>query len=320
MTPESQRAREVSLVLGAGGARGLAHIGVLEVLEARGYRVGAIAGSSMGALVGGFFAAGKLGEYRDWACTLERSGVLRLLDFAFGFPGLIKGDRLIGALRELVGDHLIEELPIPYTAVATDLAAQREVWLSRGSLFDAIRASIAIPMLFTPHRVNGRDLVDGGLLAPVPIAVTRSTRADLVIAVDVNAPVRAPRPPVRRATEIEPVVPPEGYRARIAGFIDGITGAFGQDDSDKPVEPPKPGFIDLMSRSLETMQGQMSRMHLAIDPPEVLVRVNRDACLFYEFWRATEMIARGRDAAEAALDALEQYDAPPPEDAQPPHR
>ena len=122
--------KNIALVLGAGGARGIAHVGVIQALEARGYRIAGIAGSSMGSLVGGIYAAGRLNEYSEWARGLERGDVLRLLDFAFGYPGLIRGDRVIGALRELVGDHLIEELPIPYTAVACDVEAQREVWLA----------------------------------------------------------------------------------------------------------------------------------------------------------------------------------------------
>jgi NTE family protein len=299
----------VSLVLGAGGARGLAHIGVVEVLVERGYRFSGIAGSSMGALVGGIHAAGRLNLYRDWACALERTDVLRLLDFSFGFPGLIRGDKLMGALRDLVGDHSIEYLPIPFTAVATDIRAQREIWLNRGPLFDAIRASIAIPMIFTPYRIDGRDLVDGGLLAPVPIAASRQVRSDLVIAVDVNGPpsrpwnAREPRkaPPAPTVTSES-----DGYRARISALIESITSSF-TDARETAVEPEtaKPGLIDLMGRSLDTMQAQISRMQLALDPPELLIRMPRDRCAFYEFWRASELIELGRESTVAALDEYE---------------
>lgn len=290
----------VSLVLGAGGARGLAHIGVIEALQRRGYRIAAIAGSSMGALVGGIHAAGRLRVYRDWVRALERGDVLRLLDFAFGHPGLIKGDRLLGVLKELVGEHTIEDLPTPFTAVATDIGSRREIWLNRGPLFDAIRASIAIPMVFTPHRIRGRELVDGGLLAPVPIAATRLVHADLVIAVDVNARPDAARPP---RADPEPVPDedndePEGYRARISAFIESMLGK-----SDEP--PTQTGLMDLMARALDTMQGQIARMQLAMDPPDLLIRVPHSTCLFYEFWRASELIERGREIAEAALDDFE---------------
>jgi NTE family protein len=298
--------RDIALVLGAGGARGLAHIGAIEVLEARGYRIVAIAGSSMGALVGGIHAAGKLAAYRDWILTLQRSQVLRLLDFAFGFPGLIKGERIIGALREMVGDHQIEDLPIRYTAVATDLATQREVWLNRGSLFDAIRASIAIPMVFTPHAVAGRELVDGGLLAPVPIAATRQTPADLVVAIDVNArsarPLLSPEAGVAEDDTPPPLelVAASGLRARLSAWVESF--------ADKKPAPrrqavARSGMLDLMSNSLDAMQGQLARLQLALDPPDLLIRVPRDSAMFHEYWRAQELVEIGRRAAETALEA-----------------
>jgi NTE family protein len=297
----SEARPRVSLVLGAGGARGLAHIGVIEALQARGYEVAAIAGSSMGALVGGIHAAGRLREYRDWARALERGDVLRLLDFTFGHPGLIKGDRVLGVLKELVGNHAIEELATPFTAVATDIGSRREVWINRGPLFDAIRASIAIPMIFTPHRLHGRELVDGGLLAPVPIAATRMHPAELVIAVDVNARPDSVRLPAASAEAPSEAVEEEqagSYRARISAFLENLLGKAEEG-------PPQPGLVDLMSRALDTMQGHISRMQLAMDPPDLLIRVPHNACLFYEFWRAGELIERGREIAEAALDDFE---------------
>jgi NTE family protein len=299
----AEAATQVALVLGSGGARGLAHIGVIEELEAAGFQIAAIAGASMGALVGGIHAAGRLADYRDWVGALERGDVLRLLDFAFGHPGLIKGERLIGVMRELVGDHRIEELPIPFTAVATDLATQREVWLNRGPLFDAIRASIAIPMVFTPHRIGGRELVDGGLLAPVPIAATRQNQADLVIAVDVNDRVPVALRNLRRqhAAAAKPAPVPavvdESLRARIGQLMDSLF-------DKRPAVPAQPGLLDLMSRSLDTMQAQLSRLQLALDPPDLLIRVPRDTCMFHEYWRAAEVIDVGREAARHALQSL----------------
>lgn len=291
----------IGLALSAGGARGLAHVGVIEVLVEHGYRIGTIAGSSMGALVGGIYAAGRLDEYRDWACQLERRGVVRLLDFAFGSPGFFRGDRVIGALREMVGDHRIEDLPISFTAVATDLHAQREVWLTRGLLFDAIRASIAIPMVFTPHTVDGRELVDGGLLAPLPIAPTRMSKVDWVIAVDVNS---RSTPPFTRQTgpRIDPPEPPAqiepaSLTARLRDWIDGAP-----DLPTPPNKKPSAGLMELMSKSLDTMQARMARMQLALDPPDLVIKVPGDAALFYEFWRGKELIELGRCCALAALE------------------
>lgn len=302
MATEPKRKR-VALVLGAGGARGLAHIGVIEALEARGYEIGAIAGSSMGALVGGIHAAGQLAAYRDWVETLERGDVLRLLDVTFGASGFIRGERVIATLRDLVGVHRIESLPIPFVAVATDLATQREVWFQQGPLFDAIRASIAIPMVFTPHEVNGRELVDGGLLAPLPVAATRAFHCDSVIAVDLNA--RAPRLPVEVATapvEAREPSTPNGWRERVAAWF---TPSNEDDTRGLPGPLGGGGFgavLDLMSRAMDTMHSQITRVHLAQDPPDLVIRIPRESASFYEFWRAKDLRQLGRDLAEQALD------------------
>jgi NTE family protein len=296
----------VALVLGAGGARGLAHIGVIEAIEARGLRIAAIAGSSMGALVGGIYASGQLPAYRDWALALTRTDVFRLLDFGIGRPGLFTGDRLMGELQEIVGQHRIESLPIPFTAVATDLRAQREVWLTRGSLFDAIRASMAIPLVFTPVRMEGRELVDGGLLNPVPIAAMRQALADVVIAVDVNARgANVPDHGSRRASDRSRESARAPVEASIEEDVEKETAGsmFAQWFTRKAAQQAQTGLIDLMARSLDTMQGQLSRMQLAFDPPDILVRVSRESSFFYEFWRTRELIDIGRKQADHALDA-----------------
>lgn len=287
----------VSLVLGSGGARGLAHIGVIEVLEARGYRIQAIAGSSMGALVGGIHAAGKLPQYRDWARALQTFDVLRLVDWTLTGGGFIKGERVIAALRDLVGDVQIETLPIAFTAVATDLDRQSEVWLSRGPLFDAIRASIAIPGLFTPHVVHGRRLVDGGLLNPLPIAPTLRDLTDITVVVNVNGPDEHEPPPPPAPRE-----PANGYTQKIGQFFEGL---FTRREAG-PVPPPEPGWRDYLSRSLETMQYAITRMKMATHDPDVVIDIPRNAAMFYEYQRTDHMVAIGRRKAERALDAFER--------------
>lgn len=288
----------VSLALGAGGARGLAHIGVIQVLERHGYAIRAIAGSSMGAVVGGIYAAGKLDAYLDWVIALERFDVLRLVDWTLTGAGLIKGERVIGALRELVGEAMIEQLPIAFTAVATDLDREREVWLSRGPLFDAIRASSAIPGLVAPFQLQGRTLVDGGLLDPLPIAPTLRDLTDFTIAVDVNAPAEDLAPP---GATVGPDARP-GYAARIGEFLEGLIG------KSEERAPPPPGWRDLIARSLDTMQGAITRLKLATHEPDLIIQVPRNACAFYEFYRAREMVALGAQRAEAALAKFDTSD------------
>ena len=161
----------VSLVLGSGGARGLAHIGVIRALEEAGvFEVRSVSGSSVGALIGAMYAAGKLNEYEEWVRTLTTRDIWGLLDFSFTWSGLFKGDKLMSKMQEMLGDVLIEDLPVAFTAVATDVDRRREVWLDRGSLYEAVRASIAIPGFFTPVVRDNCVLVDGGLLSPLPIA------------------------------------------------------------------------------------------------------------------------------------------------------
>lgn len=302
--------KQISLVLGAGGARGLAHIGAIEVLLEHGYEITAVAGTSQGALVGGIFAAGKLEEYAEWAKTLQRGDVIRLLDIAFGHPGFIKGERVIGALRGLVGEHRIEDLPIPFTAVATDLYAQREVWLDDGLLFDAIRASIAIPMVFTPHTLHGRELVDGGLVSPVPLATMRRHPGRPVIAVDVNGAPRTSRKPVVRpdpevlaaAYGIEEAPDPDADAEdhSLGQRMSALWEEFKQRRAAQAV-PDGPGLMELMSRAMDTMQARISRLQIALDPPDLLIQIPRDCAFFYEYWRAGDLIKVGRRAAEAAL-------------------
>ncbi|WP_017939289.1 patatin-like phospholipase family protein [Zestomonas thermotolerans] len=178
--------KRVALVLGSGGARGYAHIGVIAELEARGYEIGCIAGCSMGAVVGGIYAAGKLDAYRAWIESLDYLDVLRLLDVSFRL-GAIRGEKVFGRIREMVGEINIEDLPIPYTAVATDLTNQQEIWFQEGCLHQAMRASAAIPSLFTPVILGNRMLIDGGLLNPLPIIPVVSSHCDLIIAVNLNA-------------------------------------------------------------------------------------------------------------------------------------
>jgi len=289
-SPRSGKGVTISLVLGGGGARGLAHIGVIQWLTENGYDIRSIAGSSMGALVGGIYAAGKLGVYAEWVMALERLQVLRLLDPAFGRDGLFKGERIIGVLRELIGDRVIEELPVSFTAVATDLDTGEEVWLHEGRLFDAIRASIATPMVFTPFVYGARTLLDGALVNPLPIGPTLNDRTDLTVAVNLSGAVEARPAPVAST----PPAAGNGYRQRIRAFIDSLHPA-------REAMPPSRGMFDVAIASMQTMQDTITRLKLAAYTPSVTVDIPRNACGYYEFWRAAELIELGRERAGQAF-------------------
>ena len=283
----------ISLVLGAGGARGLAHIGVIRELERRGYRIEAIAGSSMGALVGGIYGMGELESYAEWVGGLDQTDVLRLLDWTLAGGGLIRGRRIIDKLRELTGESDIEHLGIDFTAVAVDLDRGREVWMNRGSLFDAIRASIAIPGVFTPHHYRGRTLVDGGLLNPVPVAPTLSTVTDLTVVVDANATAVEP-PPLAAPAEDDTA---GGRLEMLRDFLGS------RDDNTRPAVDTPPGLSAVLSRSLETMQAAITRHHLAVFRPDVVIGIPKNACMVHEFHRARPMIDLGRRLTAEALDS-----------------
>jgi len=280
-------------VLGSGGARGLAHIGVIDRLEGNGYDIRSIAGSSMGALVGGVYAAGKLDVFTRWVSSLRRLDVLRLLDLSFGSPGLLKGERVIRVLKELIGDRNIEDLPVPFTAVATDVGSGKEVWLSRGSLFDAIRASIAIPMILVPHVIDGRALVDGGLISPIPIAPTLRDHTDLTVAVHASAAPREDLPVPEWGPEPEEDEP-DDFRQRVVRFVAHLTEHRGVRKEDL-------GLFEILFRSMDTMQDRIARFQLASYSPDVVIEIPRDLCTFYEMYRAEELIRIGREKAEAAL-------------------
>lgn len=297
----STESRSVSLVLGSGGARGLAHIGAIRALEERGFRIESIAGSSMGALVGGMHAAGRLDDYAEWVSKLEQSDVFKLVDWTLSGGGLIRGDRIIKRLKDMVGDARIEDLPIDFTAVAVDIEQGREIWLSKGSLFDAIRGSIAIPGLFTPHRYQGRLLVDGGILNPVPVAPTMRSLCDLTVVVNVNGPISASRlrADAKRTEEVIETSDDSTLTERVRRFFNDLIERDGS-----AVEESEPGLAAMLMKSLETMQEVITRQHLAVFRPNLVVEVPKDACMIHEFHRADELIDLGYRRTIKALDRL----------------
>ncbi len=322
--------RRVALALGAGGARGYAHIGALQVIEERGFEVVAVAGTSMGALVGGLAAAGRLDAYTEWVTGLTQYDVWRLLDMNLGGGGAIRAERIFAKVGEILDGTLIEDCAIPFTAVATDLNHRREVWFQRGPMATAIRASVAIPSLVTPIVVDGRLLVDGGLMNPVPIEPTAAVMSDLTVAVSLQAghstgmPVAPVRSPGVTGTVAGSV---RSLTHRVSALIGGgshdtTTDAPAREDvaedvapvtegGGSPATPSAPGYtsapkdlasMEIFNRSFDTMAALITRYRMASNPPDVLVSVPSDACRTMDFHRASEMIALGRELTEQALD------------------
>jgi NTE family protein len=288
--------KTVSLVLGSGGARGLAHIGVIHWLEEHDYDIRSISGSSMGALIGGVYACGKLDVYEEWARAISKLDIVKLLDISWGKQGLVEGERIMTALKELLGEYRIEDLPIKYTAVAADIKREKEIWLKEGSLFDAIRASISLPLFLTPFEMNGVKLLDGGILNPVPIAPTFEDHTDLTIAVNLGAPpTQRSRPEQKTTAEVEDAPATDSVRAKINKFIEDLTSPFQSDDSDSWQ------MLSIANQTFDAMQGAIARQKLAAYPPDHTIMIARNACGTMDFDRADEMIKLGYETAADQL-------------------
>jgi len=287
--------KTISLVLGSGGARGYAHIGVIEELLAQGYEIKSIAGSSMGALIGALYTCGKLEAYKEWTLTLDIFEVAKLLDFSFTGTGIIQGDKVFHIIEEMIGDIMINDLPIPYTAVATDIMKQKEVWIQKGRLIDAIRASVAIPTIFTPKKIEERYLIDGGVLNPLPIAPTVADDTDMTIAVNLSAKI----------TKDYRLKIPKKEREKESGmekvFFEMAQKAEELFAREKKSTFDKMGMFDIMGRTIDIMQNAVLDCKMAGYSPDIIIGIPNDACGFYEFNRAYEMIELGRMIAREHL-------------------
>ena len=309
----ARRAPRLGLALGSGSARGWAHIGVLQALEEEGIRPDVVCGASIGALVGAAYAGGELDRFSDWVQGLGVRDVFGFMDFNLS-GGMLKGEKLLNFWRRNFADFDIEDSPMLFGAVATDLHSGAEVWLRQGSIADAVRASIALPGLFTPvMREDGRLLVDGGLVNPVPASLARALGADIVIAVDLNTdilhrhmqPLAVVQPPT---DESEPVPEPEPAPTSSGWLQRIVPPSWGMGSTvPKPAAKPVPSVLDVVMTSVNIMQMRITRSRMAGDPPEVVIAPALAQMGLLDFHRAGEAIAEGRRAAQAALPQLRRF-------------
>ena len=284
--------KTISLVLGSGGARGYAHIGVIEELEKNGYKIESISGSSMGALIGGLYACGKLQEYKEWVLSLDMLDIARLLDFSFLTSGMIQGDKVFNKIQEMIGEVNIEDLNIKYTAVATDLIKQKEVWIQKGNIIDAIRASVAIPTLFTPKKISNKYLIDGGVLNPLPMAPTVSDDTDITIAVNLNANnakkyiIEIPKKEKEKENRFKEI------------FFELKQKAQSLFEQEQKSEFDEMNMFVIVGKTIDIMQNSVLECKMAGYSPDIMINIANDACDFYEFNRAYEMIELGRVIAK----------------------
>lgn len=290
--------RKVHLVLGSGGARGIAHIGVIEMLEQGGYEIASVTGCSMGAVVGGMYCAGYLPAYKNWLLTLTKSKVFGLLDFTLAKQGFVKGEKILSRLQEFTGEQQIEKMKIPFTAVATDMLNKKEVYFNSGNLYKALRASIGIPGVFTPVIQEEALLVDGGVLNPLPLNLVRKNKNELIIAVNLNghSPV-LPAEQTSTKEDQELSQHPNSWLGKIFN------------SSKKADTPPSAlsGFsvFDLLNTSYDFTQDKLTELMIRFYPPDVLIEIPRNTCSVFEFHRANELIERGKQAYKDALKKIE---------------
>jgi len=280
----------VSLVLSSGGARGVAHIGVIEELERQGFEIKSIAGSSMGALVGGIYASGNLKVYRDWMCNLDRKAVFNLVDFTISANGLVKGNRVIKELKKIVPDVKIEDLPISFSAVATDIKNKKEVVFEKGSLYEAIRSSISIPTVFTPCRIEDMLLIDGGVLNPIPINRVKRIPGDILIAVDVNSQFFPEKKVIDKKIIADDVdlnyftfLMKKGFQ-----FLPKIT-------------PRQLNYYSLLSQTASLMIQQISSLTIEMCQPDILIKIPMSSYGPFLFYKSEEIIKTGELATRKAI-------------------
>jgi NTE family protein len=284
--------RNIALVLSGGGARGTAHVGVIEELLKQGYQISSIAGTSMGSLVGGMYALGKMDEFKHWICSLDRLKVFNLVDFSIGQQGLVKAEKVIKTMQEFAADTNIENLSIPYAAVAADIINREEVVFRTGSIYKAIRASIAIPSVITPVKTETGVLVDGGVMNNIPVNHVHRTEGDLLVVVDVNAdiPVQFPA-----KTEKETKEQKSQYQKKIQEFYSHLQKINPLHNDDKL------SYFNVVNHSINLMIYQIAQLHLEKYTPDIKIEISRDSCGIYDFYKADELIEMGRYAARESL-------------------
>ncbi len=282
-------AKDVALVLSSGGARGLAHIGAIEELEAHGYRITSIAGCSMGALIGGVYAAGKLEEFREWMKTVDRKKMLELTDFSFSLNHLVKGTRIIEAIMEFVPDIPIEDLPIPYCAVATDWKSGHEVVFREGSLFEAIRASISLPSFYEPVKRDGMILIDGGVTNPIPMNRVARHEGDILVGIDVSGHDYEGQ--WRRQHELAE------KRKRSTSLSQQILNRLIPDNLDF-------NYYTMLSRVSSLMIRQNSILMAQLMKPDILVDIQMARYGGFDYDKSERLIAIGRQKTQQAISKL----------------
>ena len=293
MQPNNKlKKKKVALVLSGGGARGIAHIGVIEELEKQGYEIHSIAGTSMGALVGAIYAVGKMQEYKTWMCTLDKFEVFKLVDFTLNSGGFIKGNKIFDKLKDFIPDINIEDLEISYSATATDIINKKEIVFSKGSILEAVRASISIPTVFTPVKTENSLLVDGGVINNLPVNHVKRIKNDILIAVNVNADV----PVSKLKTEKKENKKKQSiYLQKIKEFQNKFH------ENKKNEKNEQLNYFGIIDKTINLLTYQITEMRIEKYPPDILIKISRDVSNTFDFYKAEELVEIGRHITKETL-------------------
>jgi NTE family protein len=286
--------KKISLVLSGGGARGIAHIGVIEELERQGFEIVSIAGTSMGALVAGAYAVGKLQEFKEWMISLDKMKVFKLVDFTLSRQGLVKGDKVFNRMKDFMPDSNIEDLPIPFCAVAVDIKNKKEVVFTNGSLYKAIRASVSIPTVFTPVKTTDGLLVDGGVMNNIPINRVKHIEGSSLIAVDVNANIPIDKPKISKKEKEENH---SVYQKKLNEFYAHIQKINPLSSSTEETM----GYFDVINKTINLMTHNTALLLLKHHEPELMIEISGEVCGIFDFYRAAELVEIGKFAAMKSL-------------------
>ncbi|NOZ45186.1 MAG: phospholipase [Chlorobi bacterium] len=286
--------KSVSLVLSSGGARGMAHIGVIEELLKHNFEINAISGCSIGAVVGGIYASGKLEKYKKWVLNLDKYKVFKLMDFKLSSQGFIKGDKVFNELKKFIGDPKIEDLPIPITIVATDLYNQKEIEFKKGNLFKALKASSSIPSVIEPVIYKNMLLIDGGVINPLPIDKVINFKNDYIIAVNLNANIKYQKPKFKEKEQKKKEII---HKNHLDIFNKNWYKIFPAEKN----KPKRPGYFTLLNDTFDLMQNRLTEVTIDNYKPDLLVNISKHSCGTFEFYKGDELIEAGRMAMRKCL-------------------
>jgi len=279
--------KSISLVLSSGGARGIAHIGAIEELIEQGYEIKAIAGCSIGAVIGGIYASGKLDKFKKWVLNLDKYTVFKLMDFTLSSQGFLKGEKVFNELKKFIGDPNIEDLPIPLTIVSADLYNHKEVFFTKGNLFKAMRASSSIPSVIEPYRVENSYLIDGGVINPLPIDKVFQYKYKYNIAINLNADTKYDKPHCKDSNQKKKELI---HKSQLKKFYKNWNSIFPKEKN----KPKRPGYFTLLNSTFDLMQNRLTEITVEKYKPDILMSFSRHACGTFEFYKSEEMIEAGR--------------------------